>query len=169
MIFLLKLLINYILEALTTLHSNGIIHGNPHYKNIMLSGYDKNFWKKFESKNVSQEISKEFVKKLQYGGIRIKFIDFGLSTTRERVIGNLRSQVTDFITIRELLQDWKILNVSLNNTGNLFDALAFYDITNMLVFLHYTGRGNLLPKVIAKQTEIFRLTGVRCMIGKLYE
>ena len=61
----LEVLIDYILEALTTLHSNGIIHGDPHYKNIMLSGYDKNFWKKFKSKNVSQEISKEFVKRLR--------------------------------------------------------------------------------------------------------
>jgi serine/threonine protein kinase len=160
----LSVLINIILKALETLHRNGIIHGDAHYKNVMLSVINPTLKQPWLN-------PKYFVRALRSGNVKMKFIDYGVSTTKEQLILNPQKEYR-FFKHKGVIGRLEVLGCSPNSSMSsemLFNMLEFYDITNVFVYLSYTGWKVLTPKVVAKQKEIIWRTGIKCSPERLYE
>jgi tRNA A-37 threonylcarbamoyl transferase component Bud32 len=163
-----EFVVDTVMNALDTLHKNGIVHGDAHGENIMFVSTKSDFdWNNFDQN--------EFADRLRKSEIKLKFIDFGFSITKKQIDEFpdevWKSYVESGIFPR--LKKLGCISPSQPNAGKpkLFEMLKFYDYANIFIFLLGLGRIGLgSPKSIAKVMEKQRELGVTsgCTPGATY-
>jgi tRNA A-37 threonylcarbamoyl transferase component Bud32 len=155
------------IDNLSILHEHGIVHCDPHLGNIMFVSSPE---EKFDWKNLN---SFSFINGLHNGKIVMKFIDFGLASTREDIIRDPRKKwefYTKSGTIGRLQEVGCLGETSSpSDLNRLFEILEFYDISFIFVLgMHPAGNSHLardpfLMKIMDKEKELQKSSG--CNVG----
>jgi Protein kinase domain len=149
-------------DLLKKLHANGMVHADSHFGNFML---------KCDDKSVYQSADKLYLALLG-GTCRIRLIDYGFSTSLDRLKNQFEKELPTYFSVFPRLYSLGCISREQTELKSptrgewLFEVLCFYDFALLMPNIKktYDNAKELFTMVTVFENEVF---GTRCLPGKM--